>query len=255
MEGPEMVESGNPWVLTFGEPPVPPGIRLFCLPYAGGSPHSFHTWAEALDPRIEVVAVALPGQGHRISEKPHEDWTALTADAFAALEPLLEQPHAFYGHSFGARLGYELARLAADRYPGATRRLFVGGCRSPQWPQDRPYMHEQPYDGFVASLRKLGGTPTVVLDHPALMRSLFPSLQAQIRLAELWEDVHGAPTTVPVTAMYGQEDPIDGEAAMRGWAAFGGPGSEVLAMAGGHFFLDADPASVLSVIDARLSGV
>ncbi|WP_335972249.1 MULTISPECIES: thioesterase II family protein [Streptomycetaceae] len=250
-----MVKSGNPWVLAFDEPPAHAPVRLFCLPYAGGSPHAFGAWAAALAPHVEVLAIAPPGQGHRVYEEPYEQWPALRDDAFAALAPLLDRPHAFYGHSLGARLGYELARLAAEKCPGATRRLFVSGCRSPRWPQQRPYLHEEPYDGFVAGLRELGGTPQEVLDHPALMRTLFPSLRAQIRLAELWQDEHDGPLPMPVTAMYGRQDRTDGEAAMRGWARVGGPGSEVLGMDGGHFFLDTDPASVLAVLGARLREV
>ncbi|MGW4891520.1 thioesterase II family protein [Kitasatospora sp. NPDC004240] len=238
--------------MTLGQPPGAGGVRLFCIPYAGGNPELFRAWGDLLDPGVELLAVRLPGRGRRLAERPYDDWKTLVADAFAALAPYLDRPHAFYGHSFGGRLGYELARLAAEERPGLTRRLFVSGCRSPRWPQLRPFMHELPREGFLEELRRMGGTPPEILDHPGLMRLLLPVIHGEIRLAELWEDVHGTPAEVPITAMYGERDRIDGEAATLGWAEVGGPGSEVLRLPGGHFFLETHRQDLLDVLNSRL---
>lgn len=40
-------------------------LRLFCLPYAGGSALMFRTWPNALPADVEVCPVQLPGRSTR----------------------------------------------------------------------------------------------------------------------------------------------------------------------------------------------
>ena len=49
------------WLVTVG-PRAAPRLRLFCFPFAGGGSAVFHSWAQSLDPSIEVVAVEAPGR-------------------------------------------------------------------------------------------------------------------------------------------------------------------------------------------------
>jgi surfactin synthase thioesterase subunit len=231
---------------------TPPRLRLVCVAYAGGGPELFRPWAAALPPHIDLLALRLPGHGRRLRERPYRDWESLTHAAFTALAPCLTVPHAFYGHSFGARLAYELAHLAEAGYPGRTRRLFVSASRSPDSPQRRPLLHELPDADFRAAVDAMGGMSAEVLADEALARVLLPVLRAEIRLGELWGDRHGGPLAAPVTALYGRDDPVDGRTAMRGWTAFGGAGCELLALPGGHFFPDVHRRRTLDLITARL---
>jgi medium-chain acyl-[acyl-carrier-protein] hydrolase len=244
--------SGDRWVLPLKRASGAPAIRLICFPYAGGSPDLFRSWAGALDDRVELLAVTLPGRGRRIREPLYQDWETLLADTFAALCPYLQEPHAFYGHSFGGRLAYELAHLTAVRHPGRTRRLFVSGCRSPDVPQARPYLHQLSETAFRDALREMGGTPAEVLDDRVMMRLLLPTVRSDIRLAELWEDRHRKGVDVVLTAMYGREDRIDDRASMEGWRLFTSRECELIEMPGGHFFLETHRRDLLNVINERL---
>ncbi|WP_394840161.1 alpha/beta fold hydrolase [Pendulispora rubella] len=245
-------DGDDKWMMTLKKASTPLRIRLFCFPYAGGSPELFRPWADGLDEGVELVAVRLPGRGRRLREAPYSNWKALLDDTFAALAPYLSEPHAFYGHSFGGRLAYELVHRTT-KVPGAqTRGLFVSGCRSPDTPQARPYMHEMSEDGFLDAVRGMGGTPSEILDNKIMKRLFLPVMHAEIRLAELWDDRHGTGVDVPVTAMYGREDHIDGRANMSGWQAFSLRACELLEMPGGHFFLETHRQQLLEVIHARL---
>lgn len=229
-----------------------PSIRLVCFPYAGGSPDLFRAWADGLSPHVELLAVRLPGRGPRLKEGLYAEWEPLIADSYAALAPYLSEPHAFFGHSFGARLAYELAQVAVVEHGGLTRRLFVSGCRSPSSAQRRPFMHGLSRDGFLDALREMGGTPAEVLDDDVLMRLFLPTTRSEIRLAELWGDRHGKGVNVDVTALYGRDDPIDGRDAMRDWKHFTERDCELLELPGGHFFPDTHRGSLLDVINTRL---
>lgn len=243
-------DSGR-WILTVREATREPRIRLICFPYAGGNPDLFRAWAGGVADDVEVLAVRLPGRGVRIREQRYERWEPLLEDTYAALLPYLSEPHALYGHSFGGRLAYELAHLSQRRHPGRTRWLFVSGCRSPGSPQVRPYMHEMSEADFRTALRTMGGTPAELLDGK-LMRPLLATIRSEIRLAELWGDDHGGGVDVPITAMYGRDDPIDNRTSMRGWRDHTPRACELIEMPGGHFFLETHRRELLAVIGSRL---
>jgi medium-chain acyl-[acyl-carrier-protein] hydrolase len=243
---------GDKWVIRVRAVDPEPRLRLICFPYAGGSPEAFRSWAGALPPHVELIAVRLPGRGVRLRERMYRSWDPLVEDAYAALAGYLDEPHAFYGHSFGGRLAYELTHVTVAANPGLTHRLFVSGCRSPDAAQPRPYLHELPDDEFRAALRAMGGTPGEVLDHPALMRMALPAIHGDIRLAELWNDRHGEGVDVPITVLYGRDDPIDGEPGVRGWARFTTRGAQLVEFPAGHFFVDTRREEVLRAIRSRL---
>lgn len=229
-----------------------PRIRLICLPYAGGGTGVFRTWSEGIGDNIELVSVVLPGRGSRISEPPYDSWEPLLRDTFTALSPYLSEPHAFYGHSFGGRLAYELAQMATTEQPGLTRHLFISGCRYPGSPQSRPYLHQLPESDFLAALRSTYGVPRELVDDEMMMKRLLPALRSDIKLAELWGDWNSEKLRVPITAIYGHDDLIDNWASMRHWCAYSEVGCELIEIPGGHFLTDTNSRELLHIINARL---
>ena len=240
------------WTITIREAPNEHSTTLICLCYAGGNPDIFRTWSDGIGADMGLLAIRLPGHGRRVRERPYRSWRSLVEDTFATISPYLSANHAFFGHSFGGRLAYELTHLAAAEYPGRTRRLFVAACRSPNFRQARPYMHRLLDNDFRDALRDMGGTPAEILANKTLMRILLPVVRDEIRLAELWGDRHHKGVEVPITALYGRDDTIDGRKSMRGWEAFSQRACELIEMPGGHFFLDTHRPALLEVINARL---
>ncbi|WP_244187094.1 thioesterase II family protein [Paraburkholderia steynii] len=233
------------WCLV-PRPVAKPRLRLICFAYAGGNAELFRPWIEYLDADIELVAVRLPGRGARIRDPLYDAWPALVEDCAKALAPYLAGPYALFGHSFGGRLAYELAR--AERSLGSTncRRLFIAGCRSPDRAQAQPYLHGLPDAAFREALRTMGGTPVAVLKDARLMNLVLPALRGDMRLAELWRDWHGTPFDVPLHIYYGRHDPIDSEMCVEGWRRFTTAGCELFGIDGAHFFLESHRDQMLA---------
>ncbi|MFF4426489.1 thioesterase II family protein [Streptomyces sp. NPDC001549] len=249
-----MAATDDKWVMTL-KAVAEPASTLFCFPYAGGSPETFRAWCDGIADDVEVLCVVLPGRGRRLMEPRHERWETLVDDVFEALSPYLNRRHAFFGHSFGGRLAYELSHLASAAYPGMTHRLFVSGCRSPDVPQMRPYMHQMTESDFRSAVAKMGGTPTELFDQEKLLRLLLPTVRSEIQLAETWDNRHSSGVDVPITAIYSNEDAIDGWRTMRGWQAFTTQGCELVEVPGGHFFVDSHPEHVTRIVNTRLRNV
>src|SRR5262245_3757998 len=85
-------------------------LRLFAFPCAGRGASLFFPWRAALPAWIELVSVQLPGREGRIGEPAFQRLNAAVAALLLEIVPLLEGPYAFFGHSMGALLCFELAR-------------------------------------------------------------------------------------------------------------------------------------------------
>lgn len=229
-----------------------PSVSLVCVPFAGGNPELFGAWANHIAEGVELVAVRLPGHGSRIRELPFANWDDLITDTCDALACYLSHPHALYGHCFGGRLAYEVARRNAAGTGSPLRWLFVSGCRSPDVPQARPYLHDLPDRELCDALAQTGAAPTEVLQNAGLMKVLLPAVRSEIRLAELWGDCGTGAIGRPITAIRGCEDKTLEGRHMAGWSAFTTKGCEFAKVPGGHFFLLNDPGPVLEIINSRL---
>ena len=99
--------------LPFRPPNAAATMRLFCLPFAGGGASVYRPWAAGLPLTVELCAVQPPGRETRFREPAYTRLAPMVTDLADVLEPLLDLPAAFYGHSMGALTAFELCRAAA----------------------------------------------------------------------------------------------------------------------------------------------
>src|SRR5262245_6534617 len=128
---------------------VAPGVRLFCFPYAGGGATIYNGWSGILPNQVEVCAVLLPGRGNRMMEPAVTEVGALVRALAEALENSLDRPFAFFGHSMGALICFELARHLRERGGPRPVHLFVSGRHAPQLPNTQRIVHDLPEDEFL----------------------------------------------------------------------------------------------------------
>lgn len=239
----------SPWLAGFGRR-AEPKVRVIALPYAGGRCTIFRTWPQLLDDDIEVVAVQYPGRGARASERPLVDARDAARQLALALEPLLDVPYAIFGHCFGALVGFELARyLSAAGQPPL--RLVASARQAPDLPWQYPILSDLPSDELVAAIAALGGTPPDLLDAPAVLQRALPAFRADLRTEERYSFAPGDPLSCPISVYGGLEDRVSADA-LAGWGRQSTATTGITWFAGGHFFLDVDPAAVVGQVDADL---
>ena len=119
-------------------------FRLFCFPYAGGGASIFRTWPERLPPDIEVCAIQLPGREDRFGEPTFENLSSVIDVLADVLCPYTDFPFAFFGHSLGALISFELTRRLRRQKTPCPMQLFVSGHRAPQIPDPDPPIHQLP---------------------------------------------------------------------------------------------------------------
>src|SRR5439155_6078022 len=95
-----------------------------------GSAVAYRPWSAAASPALEVHAVQYPGRADRIRDPLIADSGQVSRLIAGALMPLLDRPVAFFGHSMGAVLAYETARVLQSRGT-QVRHLFASGTLPP----------------------------------------------------------------------------------------------------------------------------
>ncbi len=91
----------------------------------------YHSWAQSLDPSIEVVAVEPPGRLGRINEKPVADLDEFVSGLVVEMQDVLDRPFAFFGHCLGGLTMYETARRLIHSTGSRPTHLFASGARPP----------------------------------------------------------------------------------------------------------------------------
>src|SRR5829696_5178398 len=148
----------TPW-LAYHKPNARAAVRLFCFPYAGSGALVYRSWLNELPKIVEVCPVQPPGRGGRIMEPCYTRLSQLVEDVMQDLLPYLDMPFAFFGHSMGALVSFELARRLRARHGLEPIHLFASGRGAPQLPPREPPSHNLPEPEFIEKLRTLNGTP------------------------------------------------------------------------------------------------
>lgn len=251
---PSPTHPDSPWFVV-NTPRPHARLRLFCFHHAGGGASTYRTWGKDLPADIEVAAVQLPGRESRFGQVLLNRMGPLTAQLAQALETWSEIPFAFFGHSMGAVVSYELTRRLRREGRQGPRLLMVSGRRAPHTSPIKGPMWNLPDAEFMARLRELGGTPEEVLREPELMALLTRILRADFAVNDTWVYTPEPPLDLPVTALYARSDEeVTGEQ-MSAWCTLTTGPFEMITFPGGHFYLGDQRERILSVVEESIKGV
>jgi medium-chain acyl-[acyl-carrier-protein] hydrolase len=241
----------DPWV-QITKPNPRAALRLFCFPYAGGAAPIYRGWPELLPSFVEVCAVQPPGRERRLHEKAFSNLLALVEAAGPALRPYMDRPFAFFGHSMGAWISFELSRYLRRENLTQPLHLFASGCPAPHIKNRSAITHNLPDQEFLKELQHLKGTPKEALDHPDLMELMLPLLRADFSVTGTYEFSESDPLDVPITVFGGRADDHITQSDLEAWRSHT-TGSCVLHMfPGDHFFLHTVQSELLRVLSREL---
>jgi medium-chain acyl-[acyl-carrier-protein] hydrolase len=246
----------DPW-FTCPQPAPQAAWRLYCLPHAGGGTAGYALWGRELAPDIEVTAICPPGRERHLMAPPHQAMAPLVNDLVAVVTPRLQAPYAFFGHSLGALVAFELARALWRRGRGPAY-LFVSASRAPHTPPDVPRQYPglaQMGDGELARVMVgNGGFSPELGREPGMLGLIMPALRADLGIAASYQAVVGKPLPCPITAFGGLDDHGVRSEKLDGWRAVTSGTFTRRLLPGDHFYLKDQRPLVLEAIQHDLAG-
>jgi len=229
-------------------------LRLFCFPYGGAGASGYRMWSRFLPSWVEIAPVQLPGRESRFREASHRHLDPLLAELVGTLD-FASAPFAFFGHSLGALIAFELARELRRREKRAPLLLLVSAYPAPQLHRDRPHIAHLPDDAMVAALREHFDVSAALLDDPDLLELALPLLRADMSVVESYVYRDEPPLDLPLVAFGGLGDPEAPEEQIRGWQAQTARAFSMRMFPGGHFFVNHDSQPVIREITEALTAM
>lgn len=227
-------------------------LRLFCFPYAGGGALTFRSWAERMPLEVEVCAVELPGRGLRLRESLFTQMLPLAEAVAHEIGPYLDRPFAFFGHSMGAILAFEVARVLRRAGKLEPAHLSVSARAAPQVVEADLMTYDLPEPQFLGELQRLNGTPREVLEHPELMQMVLPLLRADFEIIQTYPYRDQAPLTCPISVYGGLQDKEVTLEDLEAWQPQTTGSFSLRFLPGDHFFINTAQPLLLHTLTRQL---
>ncbi|WP_069883441.1 thioesterase II family protein [Streptomyces luteocolor] len=244
----DTTEPSTPSIRRFH--PSDAGVRLVCFPHAGGAASYFFPVSRQLSGVADVLAVQYPGRQERRKEPLVASVDELADTLAEELLQWADRPLAFFGHSMGSLVGFEVARRL-ERKDIRLVSFFASGRAAPSLSRDEG-VHRRDDAGLLRKVKELGGTSGGLLDDPDVVEMLLPAIRNDYRAVETYKLTPGEPLNCPLVVLTGDADPMVTVEEAKGWQDFSTGEFELHTYTGGHFYLDVHAASVLGTISARL---
>jgi medium-chain acyl-[acyl-carrier-protein] hydrolase len=230
-------------------------IKLFCLPYAGGSAAVFDSWKKHLHPDIKLRPIELAGRGHRILDALYRDGKSAVEDLMALLAPEIQEntPYAFFGHSMGCVLAVRILRQLIEQNVRPPVHAFFSGHAAPHIakPEDKVY-HLMDDHTFRKEILALGGTPPEFFQHPELVDLFVPVLKNDFKIVEESVDSEPVEFEFPISVLLGKHDDLS-DRECHEWKYYAKDYCTLYYLNGGHFFLNEITHQVVNIINSSLA--
>lgn len=248
-----METASSPWFSV----PAPLGgaarLRLYCFPYAGAGHTVYQHWCGRLGGRVELALIKLPGRGARFNEPRADSLSELAqalAGAIAEAQPQ-SLPFAFFGHSMGALLAFETARVLGE-YGLSASRLLVSARTAPLVHGWRERVSDLPPAQFLRVIRGMNGLPRQVLDNPEWLDLFLPIIRDDFALCENYRYRDAPPLSCPIHVLVGEDDASVPLPLLTGWERETSAECRTWLFPGGHFYLFEQEVELLELLQRLL---
>jgi medium-chain acyl-[acyl-carrier-protein] hydrolase len=170
-----------------------------------------------------------------------------------AILPFTDRPFAFYGHSMGAAMAFELTRLLRRENRPIPAALFVSGVRAPRFRLGHVPPAEPTEEDFLRDLEALEGIPPEVRRNRDLLRVVLPALLADTALYRDYVYREEPPLDCPIFAYGGAADPNVRREHLDAWRHQTTGTFWLRIFPGGHFFIDSARPEFLAALSEDLT--
>ncbi|QWU16642.1 Surfactin synthase thioesterase subunit [Paenibacillus sophorae] len=232
-------------------------MKLFCIPYAGGSATYYSRWRSYLSKEIKLIPLELSGRGARFGEPLYSSFQDAVDDLYECMIKRLDdrEPYAIFGHSMGALIAYELYLKLKENQKHLPIHIFFSGREAPHtnlFGSSKGHINHLPDNQFLEELKKYNGLTEEFLNNSELIELFMPIIRADFFIVENYQyKPDREKLNCSITILNGSQDYIT-KAGVQAWEKYTKCTCDVVNFEGSHFFVEQNLDKVIDLIQHRL---
>lgn len=214
-------------------------------------------WKKLLDPSIQCYPIELAGRGRRFQTPLYANMAEAVEDVVSILKPHLgTSKFAFFGHSMGALLCYEVIETLWREYSVTPLQAFLSARTPPNNPTKK-ILHTLPDQALGEQLFQWGGLSPQLYTNKEFMGMFLPIIRADLKVVETYKRENMEYPRLPCTLsiLAGKEDMIAPMEQMLPWENFTTHACDFHTFEGGHFYLLEHSSEVVQLINTTLGHI
>lgn len=229
-------------------------IKLFCIPFAGGSSIEYYKWKDDLSEQVLIYPIELAGHGTRINDKLYNSIDEAATDVTNYIMKNLDEDdtYAIYSHSMGTLIAFETYYKLVNNNVKLPCHMFFSGRQAPYDLEDNTEYYLLPDEEFLKIVYIYGGTTEEVMSDVSLKKLFLPILKSDFKIIETYVYKEKKPMDCDITILNGSYDQSILRYDMNEWEKFAGRGIEVKILYGDHFFLFQNCRYLCNIINENL---
>jgi surfactin synthase thioesterase subunit len=219
------------------------------FPHAGGAATGYRNLATALAAGGDTYILQYPQRAERLSEPAAETVQDLARSLFVAGPWRQMAPLRLFGHSMGAVVAFEFARIAETRGT-AVERLWASAAPAPCAVETKPDLPTS-HDDLLFDMAEFGGTDAELLADPEFAELLIAAMRADYAVINRYACSPETQITAGISVLGARGDSRVDAAELQRWECHTAGAFELSWHDGGHFYLDDHIEDVAARVNAN----
>ena len=224
--------------------PVAP-VRIIA---AGGAAVGYRKLATALAAAGDTYIVQYPQRAERLREPAAQTVQDLARGLFVAGPWRQMAPLRLFGHSMGAVVAFEFARIAESR-GAAVERLWASAAPAPSAVEAKPDLPTS-HDDLIVDIVDFGGTDAELLADPEFAELLVTAVRADYAAINRYTCSPEIQISADISVLGARGDLRVDAAELELWEEHTAGSFDLSWYDGGHFFLDDHVDAVAAQVNA-----
>lgn len=229
-------------------------IKLFCLPYAGGSADIYARWRNYLNSSIELCPIELPGRSKRAKDPYYKSMKEAVEDIASFVKnETRNSDYAIFGHSMGSIITYELICKLYQMGLKLPIHVFFSGRYPPCIEKQDKNMHLLSDDELIHEAVSMGGIPEKLLKYTKLVENAANTLRADYTILETYgHNPHIQKFDIDISVLSGTNDELATVEDMKYWELYTNKSCTFYTFEKGHFYLHNNAETIVKIINNTL---
>lgn len=230
-------------------------IKVFCIPYAGGSSMVYSKWEKYLSDSIEIIPIELAGRGRRFKDEFNTCLDEIVADIYNNIkDDIATTEYALFGHSMGGLLVYEVCRMIISLKQRQPIHIFISASKPPHARREDKAIKYMSDKEIIEELFELDSSNRRLYEDKQRWAKFIPVWKSDCNIVDQYEFQYPIfDLKINMSILGGKSDPFIHFSDLEEWERYTSCKCNIQEFDGGHFFVVKNCRKAVEFINSTLS--